>query len=190
MRIVVGTKNAHKVLELQRILEGLIRGIALEPSPEDSPVEDGDTFSANALIKARSAFAATGHPAIADDSGLEVRALEGRPGIFSARYAETRLDADNTAKVLAEMAGVEDRAAAFVCAAALVHDGGEVVIEKRWEGSLAHHRAGSGGFGYDPVFIPEGYSVTSAELTAEQKDELSHRGQAFRALAPAIGALG
>jgi XTP/dITP diphosphohydrolase len=190
MRIVVGTKNAHKVLELQRILEGLIRGIALEPSPEDSPVEDGDTFSANALIKARSAFAATGRPAIADDSGLEVRALEGRPGIFSARYAETGLDADNTAKVLAEMAGVEDRAAAFVCAAALVHDGGEVVIEKRWEGSLAHHPAGSGGFGYDPVFIPEGYSVTSAELTAEQKDELSHRGQAFRALAPAIGALG
>ena len=190
MRIVVGTKNAHKVLELQRILEDLIPGITLEPSPEDSPVEDGDTFSANALIKARSAFAATGHPAIADDSGLEVRALEGRPGIFSARYAETGLDADNTAKVLAEMAGVEDRAAAFVCAAALVHDGGEVVIEKRWEGSLAHHPAGSGGFGYDPVFIPEWHSVTSAELMAEQKDELSHRGQAFRALAPAIGALG
>ena len=190
MRIVVGTKNAHKVLELKRILEDLIPGVVLEPSPEDSPVEDGDTFSANALSKARSAFQATGQPSIADDSGLEVRALEGRPGIFSARYAETGLDADNTAKVLGEMAGVEERAAAFVCAAAPVHAGGEVVIGKRWEGSLAHHPAGSGGFGYDPVFIPHGYSLTSAELSAQEKDELSHRGQAFRALAPAITALG
>lgn len=187
---MVGTKNAHKVLELQRILEGLIPGLVLEPSPEDSPVEDGDTFSANALIKARAAFGSTGRPAIADDSGLEVRWLQGRPGIFSARYAESGVDADNTAKVLSEMAGVEDRAAAFVCAAALVHEGGEVVIEKRWEGSLAQEPAGSGGFGYDPVFIPDGYLVTSAELTAEEKDSLSHRGQAFRALAPALAALG
>ena len=190
MRVVVGTKNAHKVLELQRILEGLIPGLVLEPSPEDSPVEDGDTFSANALIKARAAFGSTGRPAIADDSGLEVRWLQGKPGIFSARYAESGVDADNTAKVLSEMAGVEDRAAAFVCAAALVHEGGEVVIEKRWEGSLAQEPAGSGGFGYDPVFIPDGYLVTSAELTAEEKDSLSHRGQAFRALAPALAALG
>ncbi len=190
MRVIVGTKNAHKVLELQRILEPLIPGLSLEPSPEDSPVEDGETFEANALIKARSAFHATGRPAIADDSGLEVAALDGRPGIFSARYAPSGEDADNTAKVLDDMKGVGDRRAAFVCAAALVHDGGEIVIEKRWEGSLAEHPAGSGGFGYDPVFIPEGYSVSAAELEAHQKDELSHRGQAFRALAPHILAVG
>ena len=190
MRVVVGTKNAHKVLELRRILEPLIPGLLLEPSPEDSPVEDGDTFSANALIKARSAFQATGRPALADDSGIEVVALDGRPGIFSARYAPSGLDQDNTALLLDEMAGVTHRAAAFVCAAALVHDGGEVVLERRWEGTVAPEPAGSGGFGYDPIFIPEGYAVTSAELTPEEKDELSHRGQAFRALAPALLALG
>ena len=190
MRVVVGTKNAHKVRELQRILEPLIPGLVLEPSPEDSPLEDGDTFSANALIKARSAFHATGQPALADDSGIEVVALEGRPGIFSARYAPSGLDQDNTALLLHEMTGVENRAAAFVCAAALVHDGGEVVLERRWEGVLAPEPAGSGGFGYDPIFIPNGYSVTSAELTPEEKDELSHRGQAFRAIAPAVLALG
>lgn len=190
LRIVVGTKNAHKVLELQRILEDVIPGISLEPSPEEAPVEDGDTFSANALIKARSAFQATRRPAIADDSGLEVVALQGRPGIYSARYAASGVDADNTAKVLEEMTGVADRRAAFVCAAALVHAGGEHVIEKRWEGTLAHEPAGSGGFGYDPVFIPEGYQVTAAELSATQKDELSHRGAAFRALAPALRGLG
>jgi len=190
MRVVVGTKNAHKVLELQRILEPLIPGLLLEPSMEDSPVEDGDTFSANALIKARSAFQATGRPALADDSGIEVVALDGRPGIFSARYAPSGLDQDNTALLLHEMAGVTHRAAAFVCAAALVHDGGEVVLESRWEGTVAPEPAGSGGFGYDPIFIPEGYAVTSAELTPEEKDELSHRGQAFRAIAPALLALG
>jgi XTP/dITP diphosphohydrolase len=190
MRVVVGTKNAHKVLELQRILEPLISGLVLEPSPEDSPVEDGDTFSANALIKARSAFQATGRPALADDSGIEVAALDGRPGIFSARFAPSGLDADNTALLLQEMAGVTNRAAAFVCAAALVHNGGEVVLERRWEGAVALAPAGSGGFGYDPVFVPEGHSVTSAELTPEEKDQLSHRGQAFRAMAPAIIALG
>ena len=189
LTLVVGTKNAHKVLELQRILDEVLPGVVLEPSPEDSPVEDGDTFSANALIKARSAFRATGRPALADDSGIEVSALGGRPGIFSARYAESGRDADNTAKVLAEMSGVTDRRAAFVCAAALVHDGGEVAIEKRWEGTLAEHPAGAGGFGYDPIFIPHGHSLTAAEMSAEEKDQHSHRGQAFRALAPELQAL-
>ncbi len=187
---MVGTKNSHKIAELERILGPLLPDLTLEPSPEDSPIEDGDTFSENALIKARSAFVATGRPSIADDSGIEVVALGGRPGIFSARYAHSGEDADNTAKVLAEMTGVDDRAAAFVCAAALVHEGGEIVLERRWQGTLALHPAGAGGFGYDPVFVPEGHSVTSAELTPEEKDQLSHRGQAFRAMAPAIIALG
>ena len=186
MRVVVGTKNAHKVEELQRILGALIPGLVLEPSPEDSPVEDGDSFQANALIKARSAFQATGRPAIADDSGLEVEALDGRPGIFSARYASSGRDDDNTAKVLEEMVGEDNRAASFVCAAALVHDGGEVVLERRWEGSLATAPVGTGGFGYDPIFIPRGLQVSAAELSAATKDELSHRGMAFRALAPAL----
>lgn len=189
MRVVVGTKNAHKVEELQRILGAVIPGLVLEPSPEDSPVEDGDSFQANALIKARSAFQATGRPAIADDSGLEVEALDGRPGIFSARYASTGRDDDNTAKVLEEMVGEDNRAASFVCAAALVHDGGEVVLERRWEGSLATTPVGTGGFGYDPIFIPRGLQVSAAELSAATKDELSHRGMAFRALAPSLMAL-
>ncbi|MDA9787096.1 RdgB/HAM1 family non-canonical purine NTP pyrophosphatase [Pontimonas sp.] len=189
MDLIVGTKNAHKVAELQRILALEIPGVIVHPSTEESPVEDGDTFSANALIKARSAYLASGRPAIADDSGLEVDALEGRPGIFSARYAESGLDADNTAKVLREMEGVEQRSAAFVCAAALVHDGGEVVVERRWSGTLADQPAGDGGFGYDPIFVPEGHSVSAAELSAEEKDSLSHRGLAFRALAPSIRAL-
>ena len=189
MRVVVGTKNAHKVEELQRILGAVIPGLVLEPSPEDSPVEDGDSFQANALIKARSAFQATGRPAIADDSGLEVEALDGRPGIFSARYASTGRDDDNTAKVLEEMVGEDNRAASFVCAAALVHDGGEVVLERRWEGSLATAPVGTGGFGYDPIFIPRGLQVSAAELSAATKDELSHRGMAFRALAPSLKAL-
>ena len=189
MRVVVGTKNAHKVEELQRILGAAIPGLVLEPSPEDSPVEDGDSFQANALIKARSAFQATGRPAIADDSGLEVEALDGRPGIFSARYASSGRDDDNTAKVLEEMVGEDNRAASFVCAAALVHDGGEVVLERRWEGSLATAPVGTGGFGYDPIFIPRGLQVSAAELSAATKDELSHRGMAFRALAPSLMAL-
>lgn len=190
MRLVVGTKNAHKIAELERILGPLLPDLHLEPSPEESPVEDGDTFSANALIKARSAFSATGRPSIADDSGIEVVALGGRPGIFSARYAESGKDADNTAKVLSEMTGVGDRSAAFVCAAALVHQGGEIVLERRWEGTLALSPAGAGGFGYDPVFIPEGLELTAAELSAAEKDERSHRGQAFRALAPSLLAVG
>jgi XTP/dITP diphosphohydrolase len=189
MDLIVGTKNAHKVAELQRILAQEIPGVIVHPSTEESPVEDGDTFSANALIKARSAYLASGRPAIADDSGLEVDALEGRPGIFSARYAESGLDADNTAKVLREMEGVEQRSAAFVCAAALVHDGGEVVVERRWSGTLADQPTGEGGFGYDPIFVPEGHSMSAAELSAEEKDSLSHRGLAFRALAPSIRAL-
>jgi XTP/dITP diphosphohydrolase len=189
MQLVVGTKNAHKIRELQRILESEIPGVVLHPSPEESPVEDGATFSENALIKARSAFAWTHTPAIADDSGLEVEALEGRPGLYSARYAGTRVDAENTAAVLAEMDGVTHRSAAFVCAAALVHQDGEVVVERRWRGTLGGEPRGTGGFGYDPIFIPEGFAVSAAEFSDQEKDLLSHRGQAFRALVPALLAL-
>ena len=190
MDIVVGTRNAHKILELQRILGPAVPGLTLVPAPGPSPIEDGETFSANALIKARAAFAESGLPSIADDSGLVVDALDGAPGIHSARYSGTGIDEENTALVLSQMAGVVDRRARFVCAAALVHSGGEVVLESSWEGSLADEPTGSGGFGYDPIFVPEGDSRTSSELSDEGKDALSHRGQAFRALAEHLLALG
>jgi XTP/dITP diphosphohydrolase len=190
MDIVVGTRNAHKILELQRILGPAVPGLTLLPAPGPSPIEDGDTFSANALIKARAAFAESGLPSIADDSGLVVDALDGAPGINSARYSGTGIDEENTALVLSQMVGVANRRARFVCAAALVHSGGELVLERSWEGSLADEPTGSGGFGYDPIFVPEGDSRTSSELSDEGKDALSHRGQAFRALAEHLLALG
>lgn len=189
MDIVVGTRNAHKIQELQRILGPLVPGVTLVPALGPSPVEDGDTFSENALIKARAAFAESGLPSIADDSGLVVDALDGAPGIHSARYSGTGVDEENTALVLSQMAGVANRRARFVCAAALVHAGGEVVLERSWEGSLSHEPAGSGGFGYDPIFVPEGSSRTSSELSDDEKDALSHRGHAFRALAEHLLAL-
>ena len=183
MDFVVGTRNLHKIEELTRILAPELEDLRLIPALGEGPVEDGDSFQANALIKARAAFQDSGLPSIADDSGLEVDALDSRPGIFSARYAHSGEDSDNTAKVLAEMAGVTHRSAAFVCAAALVFEGGEVVVEARWAGHLTESPSGEGGFGYDPIFVPEGLAHTSAELLPEEKDALSHRGQAFRALA-------
>ena len=189
MEIVVGTRNAHKIQELTRILEPLIPQLTLVPAPGPSPVEDGESFSANALIKARAAFSESGLPSIADDSGIVVDALDGAPGIHSARYSGTGIDEENTALVLSQMVGVADRRARFVCAAALVHSGGEIVLESSWEGSLAYEPLGAGGFGYDPIFVPEDHSRTAGELSDDDKDALSHRGQAFRALAEHLLAL-
>lgn len=190
MELVVGTRNTHKIEELQRILRPLLPGVVLIPASGEGPVEDGVSFAENALIKARAAYHDSKKPSIADDSGLVVAALEGRPGIFSARYAPSGVDSDNTALVLSEMVGHSDRSAAFVCAAALVYDGGEIVREAQWGGHLAHGPSGGGGFGYDPIFVPHGDTRTSAELAPGEKDELSHRGQAFRALATEIAQLG
>jgi len=190
MELVVGTRNSHKIEELTRILSPRIPNLRLIPALGDSPVEDGQTFHDNALIKARAAFVESGLPSIADDSGLVVEALDGRPGIYSARYAPSGRDVDNTAKVLSEMVGISDREAAFVCAAALVYEGGEVVVEARWSGRLAEGQAGDGGFGYDPIFIPEGETRTSAQLSPTEKDLLSHRGQAFAGLAQKMTELG
>lgn len=189
MELVVGTRNAHKILELERILAPVVPGLRLLPATGPAPEEDGETFSANALIKARAAFQDSGMPSIADDSGLVVEALDGKPGIYSARYSGSGEDADNTALVMSQMEGIADRRASFVCAAALVWSEGETVVECRWEGTLAEHAAGAGGFGYDPIFIPLGQRCTSAELDASQKDQLSHRGQAFRQLGEHIRAL-
>jgi XTP/dITP diphosphohydrolase len=191
MRLVVATRNEHKLRELAEILTG----IELVPLPAriELPPEDGETFAANALIKARAAHAATGEPAIADDSGIESRALGGAPGPRSARYAgEGASDEENLERLLREVvAAGDDRAVTYVCAIAYVDDvGPERVFFGRCEGELAAEPRGSGGFGYDPAFIPldTGPSDrrTMAELSAAEKHAISHRGRAARELARAL----
>ena len=160
------------------------------------PVEDGDSFVANALIKARHAAAQSGLPAIADDSGLEVDVLGGRPGVYSARYAGA--DADNEAnndRLLAELAGVPAarRGARYRCALVFVRgadDAAPVVAEAAWEGSIGFERRGAGGFGYDPLFIVAGGDLTAAEIAEADKNRLSHRGQALAALAEKMALAG
>ena len=193
---VLATHNAHKVDELRRILGERLGHHQLIGYEGPEPIEDADTFEGNALIKARAAAVFTGLPAIADDSGICVDALGGAPGIHSARYAGTRDDGDNYRLLLANMQGRQDRAAQFVCAAALVDigaldtgprrtglQGGEAAFEHTergtWPGSVLEAPAGSGGFGYDPIFRPDGLDISSAELTADEKNAQSHRGRAF-----------
>ncbi|MBH0009994.1 RdgB/HAM1 family non-canonical purine NTP pyrophosphatase [Salinibacterium sp. SWN1162] len=191
MRIVLATHNAHKVAELRRILGPALDGLELVAYDGPEPVEDGDTFQANALIKARAAAAHTGLPALADDSGICVDALGGAPGIHSARYAGTRNDTDNLELLLSNMEGMDDRAAQFACAAAFVVPGDEAhefVELALWPGSVARERSGFEGFGYDPIFCPDGQPGTSADLTSDQKDALSHRAQAFAAIMPVVRA--
>ena len=195
-RVVIATHNAHKVAELRRILGPALDGIELLTYDGPEPVEDGTTFEANALIKARVAAAHTGLPAIADDSGIAVDALDGAPGIHSARYAGTRDDGDNLRLLLTNLEGAGDRAAQFLCAAALVvpmpvgsDTTREFVEVASWPGTVLTSASGEGGFGYDPIFRPAGETRSAAELTADEKDARSHRSQAFRALAPKIAAL-
>lgn len=195
-RILLASHNAKKLDELRQILCVAVPG--LDPADVRSacdldaaePVEDGVTFAANALIKARALAAATGIPAIADDSGLAVDVLGGAPGIFSARWCGRHGDDDaNLHLLLAQLADVPGahRGARFVCAAALVTpDGTEIVETGEMPGTLTREPRGAGGFGYDPILIPTGYDVTSAELTPEQKNAISHRGKALRALAPHV----
>lgn len=188
-RIVIGTGNPHKVAELAAILGPLLPGVELVPYDGPSPVEDGDTFEANALIKARAAAEWSGLPTIADDSGIAVDALGGEPGIRSARFAGTGRDEDNRALLLARLDGAADRTARFVCAAVLVADDLVLTRTATWEGGVLATERGAGGFGYDPLFVPAGADGRSAaELGAEEKNAMSHRGQAFRALAAAITA--
>jgi len=195
-RLVLATHNAHKVGELRAILAPLLPDLAPDAvvgardvgAPE--PVEDGVTFEENALIKARALAAHTGLPAVADDSGLAVDVLGGAPGIFSARWAGRHGDdVANLELLLAQLADIRDphRGARFVCAAALVTpDGFEHVETGALVGTLAHAPRGAGGFGYDPALVPTGESRTCAELTPDEKNAISHRGQAFRALAPVV----
>jgi XTP/dITP diphosphohydrolase len=193
-RLLLATRNAGKLAELQRLLATAVPGVevvGLRDVPEypEAP-ETGATFEENALLKAREAVRYTGLPAVADDSGLAVDALNGMPGVLSARWSGRHGDDDaNTALLLGQIADVPDerRGAAFVCAAALVTpDGTERVLERQWRGTVIREKRGTNGFGYDPVFVPEGLEVTSAELAPEEKDARSHRGQAFSALVPVL----
>ena len=195
MKLVLATRNAGKLVELQRILTAAgISGVELLTATDvDAPEVDetGDTFVDNALLKARATATASGLPALADDSGLEVDALGGAPGVRSARYAGAHGDDEANLRLLLErMATVTDRRARFVCVAALATpDGHEWTVTGTVEGEITHEPRGSGGFGYDPIFLPSGYWQTTAEMSPEEKDAISHRGKAFRAIAPAVADL-
>lgn len=189
-RIVLATRNAYKTVEVGRIIAKAAASVdlvdlgAAAPELGDIP-ETGTTFAENALIKARTVCAATGLPSLADDSGLAVDALNAMPGVLSARWSGGGGDQANNELVLRQMATVpvERRGARFVCAAAAVFpDGREVVAEGELRGQLTTSPRGTNGFGYDPIFVPDGYSITTAEMTGIEKDEISHRGRAFRAL--------
>ena len=200
--VVLATRNAAKLRELARILgaeDGAhhrgtqikLAGLDEFPGAPDVP-ETGATFEENALLKARAIADYTGLPAVADDSGLCVDALNGMPGVLSARWAGGHGDDKaNLELVLAQVADVPGArlGARFVCAAALVTDRGEWVVTGQVEGRLIRAPRGSGGFGYDPIFLPDGFDQTTAEMTAEAKDAISHRGRAFRALTPFISRL-
>jgi XTP/dITP diphosphohydrolase len=192
--VVLASANPKKAAEIEAILGDAVH---LVPRPASVPevVEDADTFEGNARLKAQALVAATGLAALADDSGLEVEALGGAPGVHSARYAgDHATDADNVARLLADLAVLDPadqrgRRARFRCVIVLCRpDGSELVVEGEVAGVIAAEPRGSGGFGYDPVFVPvEGDGATFAELTPEAKHRISHRGRALAALVAALG---
>lgn len=200
-RLLVASRNRKKLAELRRVLDAAgVSGLTLLSLDDvvafDEAPETGATFEENAVAKARDAFAATGLPAVADDSGLEVDALNGMPGVLSARWSGRHGDDPaNTALLLGQLADVPDgrRGAAFVSACALVYGPSEsegTVVRGEWPGSIVREPRGDGGFGYDPVFLPADSVRTAAELAPEEKDAVSHRGRALAALLPALRALG
>lgn len=198
MQLLVASRNPKKLAELRRILDAaavtgiVLRGLDELPPFEEAP-ETAPTFEGNALAKARDAAAATGLVCVADDSGLEVDALNGMPGVLSARWSGTHgNDAANTALLLAQLTDVpaDRRGARFVAASALVVPGGtELVVRGEWPGAIAREPRGDGGFGYDPVFVPRGDGRSAAELSAQEKDAASHRARALAQLVPALRAL-
>ncbi|MCV7240203.1 RdgB/HAM1 family non-canonical purine NTP pyrophosphatase [Mycolicibacterium celeriflavum] len=192
--LLVASRNPKKLAELHRVLEAAgVSGLTLlsladVPAFDEAP-ETGATFEDNALAKARDAYRATGLATVADDSGLQVDALNGMPGVLSARWSGRHgQDAANTSLLLAQLADVPDerRGAAFVSACALVSAAGETVVRGEWPGSIIREPRGDGGFGYDPVFLPEGSSRTAAELGSAEKDAASHRGRALALLVPVL----
>ena len=194
-KLLLATRNKGKIEEFRRILEDIAAGeielVGLEQFPDLHDVnETGSTFEENALLKAREMCLASGIPAIADDSGLCVDFLNGDPGIFSARWAGTHGDdRANTAKVLESLLEVPDqkRGAHFTCAAALALPDGRTHVEQaHFDGWILHTPVGDQGFGYDPIFRPEGFAISSAQMSPEAKDAISHRGKSLRAIAPHV----
>ena len=194
-KLLLATRNKGKITEFRRILDAVAPGevdlVGLDEFPElHDVVEDGATFQENALKKAREMSLATGIPAIADDSGLCVDALGGDPGIYSARWAGSHGDdSANTAKVLDQLRDIpnEQRSAHFTCVAALyLPDGRSHCEEAHFDGWILHAPVGNQGFGYDPIFRPDGYDLSSAQMSAEEKDANSHRGKSLRAIAPHV----
>jgi XTP/dITP diphosphohydrolase len=185
MKLVLATHNQHKVVEVGAILGVTVPALELVGYDGPEPKEDGTSFLENAMIKARAAFEHTGLPSIADDSGIAVEILGGAPGIFSARWAGGRDNVQNRQLLLSQLEDVrdEDRAASFVCTIAMVTADGEVSFTGIWPGRVARQEQGANGFGYDPVFIPEGFEITAAELEPEVKNALSHRSLALSQLA-------
>ena len=196
-RLLVASRNPKKLAEMQRVLDGAeLSGISLvsldDVQPFTESPETGATFEDNAIAKASEEFAATGLASVADVPGLQVDALNGMPGVLSARWAGGHGDdAANNALLLAQLRDVprDRRGAAFVSACALVSAESETVVRSEWPGSIARAASGTGGFGYDPLFIPEGMACTAAELSAEEKDALSHRGRALTQLVPVLRGL-
>jgi XTP/dITP diphosphohydrolase len=197
MRLLISSGNTKKVVELRRLVEQA--GLSLEVvglddvTPYEEPVENGDSFEANALIKARAGAAVTRLPTLADDSGIEVDVLNRMPGVRSARWAGPgSSDTENLELLLRQISDVEParRRGRFVCAMALVHpDGTEEVLRRTMEGVVVEAPRGSNGFGYDPIFVTDGHDVTNAELSPDEKDAVSHRGQAVRAMIPLLARL-
>jgi XTP/dITP diphosphohydrolase len=195
LRVLLASRNAKKLGEMRRIFGPAlphfeIVGLDSVPPYDEAP-ETGATFADNALLKARDGFAHTGLPTIADDSGLTVEALNGMPGVLSARWSGRHGDDEaNLRLVLAQLADTPDDrlTAAFECAVAFVGADGERIAHGRMPGRLIREVRGTNGFGYDPIFLPEGYDLTSAELPSDEKDAISHRGQALRALAAELAA--
>ena len=183
--LVFATGNAHKAAEAEQILRGRMPGINVLTFDGDSPIESGTSFLENALIKARAAHLATGKPSFADDSGISVEVMGGAPGIFSATWSGTREDQANRQLLLAQLEDIpsEHRSAAFVCTVALVMEEVEVSFTGIWSGSIAIESRGEGGFGYDPVFVPAGFTSTAAELEPEVKNSMSHRFLAMQQMA-------
>ncbi|MEO6884947.1 MAG: RdgB/HAM1 family non-canonical purine NTP pyrophosphatase [Jatrophihabitantaceae bacterium] len=192
-RILLASRNAHKLAELRRILAPALPGLDVvglnDVETYDEVPETGATFADNALLKAREGFTHTGLPTVADDSGLTVDALNDMPGVLSARWSGRHGDDEaNLQLVLAQVADTPDErlGAAFVCAVAYVDGTDELVMDGVMRGRLIRRPRGVNGFGYDPIFVPDGYELTSAELEPAQKDAISHRGNALRSLAVAL----
>jgi XTP/dITP diphosphohydrolase len=201
-RIFLASRNRKKIVEMERLLREYAPDVEVlgidDVEGYDEPVEDQPTFEGNALLKARAGLENTGLPSLADDSGLCVDALNGMPGVLSARWAgpppagqKEQADAKNNELLLAQLSDVPDerRGAHFACAVALVHEGGAEVVHGRMSGHVIREQRGSGGFGYDVLFVADEHAdagLTSAELSPEQKDAVSHRGRALREIAPRV----